>query len=196
MSHHTYTTEAFVLGAIDVGEGSRSLILYTKELGLLYGLARSVREVRSKLRYALQPFSLAEVSLVRGRDVWRVTGARPLISYYALLQRAPARQQTFLRIVALMRRLIRGEVPGEDLFTMLSQAFAFLAQEDLSGEELSLFECVVVLRLLSLLGYAAETAATEEPSDRPITRELLVELRAARKKFVQAINRSLAATQL
>jgi len=196
MSHHTYTTAAFVLGGVDVGEGSRSLVFYTRELGLLYGLARSVREVRSKLRFALQPLSLCEVSLVRGRDVWRVTGARAGINYYHVLQDAPHKLALLARVFSLARRLIRGEEPGGEVFELFEEGLTFLVEEELNKEELALFECLFIFKLLHLLGYVASFETRRTLPDEKITRELLVAMASYKKKLVHEINKSLTATQL
>lgn len=196
MSYHTYTTAAFVLGGVDAGEGSRSLVLYTRELGLLYGLARSVREVRSKLRFALQPLSLCEVSLVRGRDVWRVTGARADINYYHVLQDSPDKLAVLARVFSFVRRLIRGEEPGPEVFALLEEGFAFVVDEALSKEELSLFECVLIFKLLYLLGYVASFEHRETLSNEKITRALILQMADHKKKLVFEINKSLTATQL
>lgn len=196
MATHTYTSFAFVLGGLDVGEGSRSLALYTRELGLVYGVARSVREARSKLRYALQPYSLSEVSLVRGKDVWRVTGAREATGYYFALAHAPLKQEVAVRILALLRRLIRGEEPHGEIFTLIENGLSFLLSESLSDEEVALVECAVVIRLLYLLGYVGETSVAGELADLNFSRELLSRLHEKKRALVLEINRSLAATQL
>lgn len=196
MSHHTYTTEALVLGGIDIGEASRSLILYTRDLGLVYGFAKSVREVRSKLRPAVQSLSLVLVSLVRGRDIWRVTGARALVNYYKELEDAPEKQQVLRRTAGLIRRLIRGETPGESVFIATHEAYAFLLREELTADELAIFECIVVLRLLSLLGYATQAPSWTCLKDSELSRELLRSLAGEKKTFIAEINKSLNATQL
>lgn len=53
---------------------------------MLYASAKSVREERSKQRYALQEFSHARVTLVRGRSGWKVTGAEAIADLYALAE--------------------------------------------------------------------------------------------------------------
>ena len=74
MSHTLYSTECIVLGSVDSGEANRYISLFTREW-VLCAVARSVREEKSKLRYCLQSFSFTDATLVRGREVWRITGA-------------------------------------------------------------------------------------------------------------------------
>jgi len=72
MSYATYTTEALVCGSRNNNTSDRAYLLFTEEVGMIWASARSVREERSKQRYALQDFSLIRVSLVKGKSGWRI----------------------------------------------------------------------------------------------------------------------------
>lgn len=56
MAYETYTTEALVCGTFNRNTADRSYLLFTREAGMLYADARSVREERSRQRYALRTF--------------------------------------------------------------------------------------------------------------------------------------------
>jgi DNA repair protein RecO len=156
MAHHTYTTSALVLGLHPYGEDSRVCVLYTKEVGLVHAVAKSIRTVRSKLRCALQTYSSVEVSLVHGREIWRVTGAREIKSYYFSDVLTSAQQATTARIFSLTRRLIAGEESHPELFDKLVQGLETLSRPGLSSDYLESIECVVVLQMLHALGYVSE----------------------------------------
>ena len=70
-----YQTEVIVLANREMGENDRVLALYTKDFGLVKARASAILTERSKMRYALQDYSRASVSLVRGRRGWRAAGA-------------------------------------------------------------------------------------------------------------------------
>jgi len=76
--YRTYTTEAVVLGSRDAGEANKYYFLLTRELGLIHAFAQGVRELKSKLRYSLAELSYVKVSLVRGKEKWRLTSVVPL----------------------------------------------------------------------------------------------------------------------
>ncbi|HVZ76226.1 MAG TPA: recombination protein O N-terminal domain-containing protein, partial [Candidatus Paceibacterota bacterium] len=57
--HALFVTEGIVLGKRGVGEANMFLAILTREQGLLKASARSARREQSKLRYALEPFTLA-----------------------------------------------------------------------------------------------------------------------------------------
>lgn len=151
MSYHVYHTEALLLGAYAVGEGDRLFHCYTRDLGMVTARARSVREVRSKLRYALQIFAHAEIDLVQGKGGWRLISARPISSFQNLWGDA-AKRRVIAQYTSLIRRLIQGEERHAELFEDVLRGLSFLEkikeQKDLEDAEL-----LLVVRLIALLGY-------------------------------------------
>ncbi len=149
MSYKTYITEALVCGSRKSNTSDKSYLLFTRDAGMLYASAKSVREERSKHRYALQEFSYIRTTLVHGRTGWRITGAEPLTNVYALQTTREARALV-RNVIKLLRRLIQGEAPHESLFdevkTLLCRTHA--------GDE-DVFEEVFTLRTLHVLGYIA-----------------------------------------
>src|SRR3989344_3317413 len=127
MSHFHYDTESLVLGGFPVGENNRFLTLLTREFGLVRAFARSVRAERSKLRYLLQDNSRARISLVRGRELWRITGVVSLDNSYAVLRRREEKQLV-ARVFLLIRRLAQGEKRNERLFDLTTELLAHLAR--------------------------------------------------------------------
>ena len=115
MAYQTYITEAIVCGSFDNQTSDRLFQLFTREGGMVYAHAQSVREERSKHRYALQVCAHARVTLVHGKRGWRVTGAEPLHNFYFLTQTREAR--AFVRnILLLLRRVVQGETAHEKIF--------------------------------------------------------------------------------
>lgn len=82
MAYVTYTTDAIVCGTYDRNTADRSYRLFTRELGMLYADARSVRLEKSKQRQALQDFSLIKVSLVKGKAGWKIGSVSEVQNYY------------------------------------------------------------------------------------------------------------------
>lgn len=147
MSYTTYITEAIVCGGEDTNTADRSFLLFTREAGMLYASAKSVRREESKHRYALQECSHARVTLVRGKGGWRVTGAEPIANFYALAETREAR--AFLRnTLLLLRRVLRGEVPHPEIFDDVIEAVRASG-----GIEPRALESVLTLRTLHTLGY-------------------------------------------
>lgn len=223
MSYHLYHTPALVLASTPFGEANKRFTLFTRELGVLTASATSVRAERSKLRYGLQNFSYSEVTLVRGKEFWRLTNAVLVENMYSLFRATPEVALMFARVFRLLRRLVAGEEKNKRLFDAVREAFLFLktlpdanlANEDAnaanSGREfvdsrgvrrfasrLAEVEIILVLRVLYLLGYLAPRGEFGSVlSDISLWSDsLLSEARTFRSLALADINQSLRQTQL
>lgn len=78
MSIEKYTTEAFILKEYEQGESDMVYKMWTREFGIVFVLARSIRKVHAKLRMMTKKHDFLSVTLVRGKDVWRLVGVEEL----------------------------------------------------------------------------------------------------------------------
>ncbi len=152
MSYQTYITDALVCGSRSYRTADRSYLLFTREAGMLTALAKSVREERSKQRFGLQEFSLIRVTLVRGREVWRITGVEPVENLYFSSDNR-ARRLFIRRAIQSLRRVIHGEVSHPELFDDLLH-FCRLVPPETAG----VLQVAFLLRMLHMLGYVAPDA--------------------------------------
>lgn len=197
MSHHIYKTDAFVLGSSNIGEANRYIDILTKDIGRIRAVAKSIREEKSKLRFSLQDFSVAHLSIVRGRDVWRVVGAEGEYNICAEFSSRQFERDIILRLASLLRRLVAGEEKNRRLFGILIEAFSFLKKHELKENELRDFECLIVLRVLYNLGYLAKDVHTSSFIDsRTTTLNLIEGISPLRFEMIKKINASLQETQL
>ncbi len=159
MSYAVYTTRGFILGSAPSGEASKTYSIYTEDFGLIKGKAQGVRLLVSKLRYNLEDYSFATFSLVRGREVWRITGAE---KEFAPMSDARVRA----RILNLTRRLVQGEERNDALFAAL-----------LSLKDESVSETSALASILDALGYL-DKKSLEGKSER----EAILEINRALKE--------------
>ncbi len=148
------TEHAFVLGSTPEGEASRVLFLLTKSRGLIRVHAQGVRLERSKLRYLLSEGAWVRVTMVRGREVWRVVNACEGVGAVAdnrLYVRAALR-----RVRTLARRLVHGEGDQTKLYAVLSDGCAALVASP-DARTLRLLEVLLVARILNTQGYLSES---------------------------------------
>lgn len=139
MAIEKYTTEAIVIEHFDQGEHDRVYKLFTRDFGLVMAHAKSVRKLESKLRAHISPRSLSLVTLVQGKDVWRLVGAEERRVSHASLH----------EVAHLIKRFIRGEGAHVSLYDRL---LAYLEVEhtfDLQKSRLLLYYILLVE-----LGYA------------------------------------------
>lgn len=158
MAYVTYTTEALVCGTFNRNTADRSYLLFTREAGMLYADARSVREERSRQRYALQDFSLVRVSLVKGKRGWKVGSIEALKNYFTDAVDKSARGSV-VSLFRLLRRFLKGEETATELFDLTRESLEVLKQ---NTEERLFVEEVVQLRVLSQLGYVDIKKIPEE----------------------------------
>ncbi len=113
-------------------EVDRLYSILTRDFGLIRASATGVRKEESKLRGVLEPVTLAEVSLVRGKEFWRITSAQTI--------KKVAVTPEIARPLSLLEKLVQGEVAHPELFDVVEQ--------HLEGGEIAL-----VAQILLHLGY-------------------------------------------
>ncbi|OHB13778.1 MAG: hypothetical protein A3G05_00815 [Candidatus Zambryskibacteria bacterium RIFCSPLOWO2_12_FULL_45_14] len=143
MSYHIYTTKGIVLAERPVREADRIYSILTRDLGLVHATALGVRNGASKLRGNIEPFSLTSISLVRGKEHWRATSAESI-------QRISS-SPNVIRPLALIEKLVQGEVSHPELFDAVERALQ--SRESLD----EMFEIRLVSKILFHLGYLKET---------------------------------------
>ena len=151
MSYKTYITEALVCGSICNNTSDKNYLLFSKEAGMLWCSARSIREERSKQRCAMQEFSHIRVSLIKGKSGWRVGSTEALGN--AFLQVEHRTQRALINfVVTQLRRYVHGEIPLAQVYEDVCE---ILTNSELFLEKSASVQKVFLVRLLSELGYVA-----------------------------------------
>lgn len=152
MSHRMYTTEAIVCGSKNSYTSDCSYLLFTKEMGMLWASARSVRMEKSKQRYALVDFSIIRVSLVKGKGGWRI-GSVEAVSNPFMEARQRSCRAGVAAVIKLLRRFVQGEESHPSIFRDAVMALSCIAAADTDdGVDL---QDQFTLRTLNTLGYIA-----------------------------------------
>lgn len=193
--HHIYHTHGFILSSRNKGEANKMLAIYTREMGLIYAAAQSIRLNKSKLRFTLQDFSYVNVDLVRGKELWRVTSAKHISSFP--LARANSFSLVLItRVSKLLERLCPGESPNENIFDDFIQALYLLDNEDISSSSREALELHLILRIMNSLGYIGDSPILAKylcsSFDNNKTEVLLKE----RQSIIAHINKALSESQL
>ena len=116
---------------------------------MLYAEARSAREERSKQRFALQDFSLVRVSLIKGKNSWKVGSIESKLNYFMDAKSKEARGSV-VSTVRFLRRFFSGEQAVPVLFDYVVEALTLLVQE---SEQREFIEKSVQVHILLDLGY-------------------------------------------
>ncbi len=180
---HKYVTNAIVLQRTPLAEAATLVTLLTEDFGLIRARAEGLRKPGAKLSGALQTLSQSEVTLVRGKHGWRISGA--LLDHNWFKEFSPETSERVGRVSSLILRLVQGE-GQESLYALYVEFIHKVKGADLAmGDTL---ECLYALRILSDLGLDAGvlpeiSEETELSSD-------------TRREIVLRINRGIAASGL
>jgi len=207
MSHRIYTTAGFVLASRPNGEGGKILFIFTRELGRVSTIAQGIRLSKSKLRYHAQDYSLANFSLVRGKDFWRVTGAEGISTkedeQLNELSKSDFAYILCVRIFSVLSRLLQGEEKNEALFEAVLAAYKFLQTLTIQNSTLKNIvesaEPIIMLRILHHLGYVRSSAELAQfLADNSFSPELFAALAlpGMKTKVIKEINTALQESHL
>lgn len=187
-----YQTEAVVLGSRNTNEADKLIVLFTRDFGLVQAKASAVRAENSKMRYALQNFSRAQVALIKGARGWRIAGALAISNSSGARAEAAS---ALARISQLVSRLIKGEEKNEYLFAALADAHTALIQKPCDAW--ATIELMCVARILYSLGYLSfEAFETALFSHTAYVDEHLREAEKLRGKLLASVNRAMGETHL
>lgn len=154
----TYRDEAIVLRCHDLGEADRIITMFSRNHGKIRGVAKGVRKTKSRFGARVEPFSMIDVQLYKGRTLDVVTQVETLNQYgrnialdydlytaaSAIVETAdrlqgdegePDPQQYLLLHGALHAIAVRSHAPDLVMNSYLLRAMA------LSGWALAIFDC-------------------------------------------------------
>jgi len=192
MSHAIYQTPAWVLKTKNRGEANKLIWLYTRDLGLVYVMAQSIRAGSAKMRAHIHNLSFVDTDLVQGRDIWRLVGTHELEAGLDLV--GTPWHAFFDKIAQLIVRLCTDQEVHLDLWNLIFNIRTNLPKDEES--RLDVFEIYIVTQILSFLGYfdLPEDLVSENPSTmgeraREYTKK-------NKQKLIREINQALVSSQL
>jgi DNA repair protein RecO (recombination protein O) len=147
--------EAVVVRTYPLGDTSRIAVLYSREFGLVRGVAKGARGPKSKFGAGLEPLSVVDVVLYRkdGRDLDLLSKVDVLEDWRGSELARVAHAQAVLEFVD---RLVHEVEPDPRMYELVKCALHALA-----GAPLGMLPAVTIafpLHACGLLGYALECA--------------------------------------
>ncbi len=183
--HHIYTTKAFIIHSSPHGEAGKFLLLFTHDFGMIGATAQGIRLQQSKLRFHIQDGNFSNVSVVRGREVWRLTGALELEKNKI--------SPIHLKVLKLLKRLLQGEEKNEKLFEIIEELY----KSEFDESDYDTVECLTVLRVLNSLGYIRNSEELKQFLENNfINKEILTQFSLIKTKVINIVNDALKESQL
>lgn len=195
--HHKYHTEGLVVGSLPNTEASKFIFIFTRDFGLVGAHVQGIRKQHSKLRFGLQDFSFSDISLIRGKNGWKVVGAISKNSWFDDFKKNSSKLFICAQIVSFLRKFVRGEEKDEELFNIFCSSMDFLSKEELSYSELQTFLCLVMFKILDRLGYIAKIENLSYTLDNcSWNKESIISLKLQQPIILKAINRAIKESHL
>ncbi len=152
----TKNTLAIILKRQSYRENDSLVIVYTKKFGKLSLVARGTKKTQSKLAGHLEPISLAEIMIIKGKGhdyIGSALGKEAFLNIKDDLNKLYYAGQA----IRIFNRLIKDSQADERLFYLLKNWLELINTVDvLDKERGELFLGFFVIRLLSELGYSPE----------------------------------------
>lgn len=193
--HHIYETEGIIIGGMDVGDSSRRVYLFSREMGVVLGKVQNGRSLSSKLRPSVQDFCLGRYSLVRGKSEWKVVGAKSSENIFENIKKDGIKVQISANVLNLIKKLVEEGAETHELFDTVKEFMIHLP--NIKSEELKSAECLILLRILNKLGFLrADPDLVVCLEEGGITERAIQTVFTHRLKTVKMINESLHAAEI
>lgn len=187
---HKYETRGVVLARTPAGEANTIVTVLTQELGLVHARAQGLRNARAKLAHALVTFAESDLTLVRGKEGWRLSGAVLCENWFVRMATSESRERA-ARVSGLVLRLVAGEVQETELFPTVRGFLYALSTLPRTSHDAA--EVLAALRVLSALGLDAG----ELPKSEGAFGEAVLSLVGRdRSQYVSRVNRGISASGL
>jgi DNA repair protein RecO (recombination protein O) len=149
-----YKDQAIVLKTIKLGEADRIVTLMTRSHGKVRAVAKGVRKTKSRFGARLEPFTLVDLMLYRGRkDLDTITSA-DIISSFDPLRTDYRRLTSAAAVVELVDKITPDREPAFPIYSLLLAALQALS-EDRGGALVPAF----YVKLLSVAGFHPQLSA-------------------------------------
>lgn len=99
MAIEKYTTEGIIIESFEQREHDRVFRIFTREFGMLFVSAKSIRKLESKLRAHMLPRTVSTITIVHGKEVWRLVGSEQTLGTVPYMDEA----------TTLLKRFVKGE---------------------------------------------------------------------------------------
>jgi len=154
----TRHSQAIILNRSAYRESDSLVTVYTRDFGKMALVARGTKKIRSKLAGHLEPVSLADILIIKGKGFDYVGSA---LTRDAFLNLKDNLNKLYYagRAISWFNRLVKDDQPDERLFLLLGRWLEVLDNypaEEFSKENGELFFIFFALKLLAELGYKPE----------------------------------------
>ena len=146
-----YETESLVLKSYNLAEADRIVLFFTREHGLVRGVAKGARRLKSRFGSSLEPFSTVQLTYFQkeDRELVSIQNIELLSSSFERAS-SPSYLQTFSYVADLLSSFVPPHDPNETLYRMVKACVGAVAT---SPDELAAVRLYFEVWLLRLGGF-------------------------------------------
>jgi DNA repair protein RecO (recombination protein O) len=148
----TYNVKAIIINRKSFSEDDSRAVVYSQELGKLDLIARGAKKIKSKLAGHLEPISLAELMVVRGRQ-YNYVGAAVSKKCYINIKNDLDKLVSVGRIFKIVDKQIKPGVEDKEIFNLLED---YLDIADSNKADINIFSSFFILKFLARLGFSPQ----------------------------------------
>ncbi len=145
-------TEAIVLQTYKLADADKIVLCMTEKAGLVRGVARGARRLKSKFGASLEPSTLIQLTFFEKetRELVTIKSAEIVESYFETASDADA-VEGLVYILELVKEFAPPHQADERLFKMLRACVAYLAENPVRAQAVSAYAELWTLRLTGFL---------------------------------------------
>ena len=153
----TYTTKTIILDSQPFREFDTKVILYSNDKGKLELVARGTKKLLSKIAGHIEPISLSQVMVVRGKKFNYIASSISQNCYFNIKNDLEKLEYAG-RAISLFNKLIKenDQTDAESFFILLKEYLNIINNNKSTVINYELFYNIFILKLLVLLGYKPE----------------------------------------
>jgi len=150
----TFNIKGIILNNKPFSEDGSKVTVYSENLGKLELVARGTKKIKSKLAGHLEPISLVEIMVVRGRQ-YNYIGAAVSKNCYGNIKSNFDKIKAAGQAIKVFNSIVKIGEGDQDIFYLLKNYFDFLAGAD-AKPDYDLFVQLFIFKLLIKLGHGPE----------------------------------------
>jgi len=151
----TYYTKAIILNRLPFAEDDTKVVVYSKDKGKLEFVARGTKKIKSKLASHLEPISMSDLMIVRGKQ-YDYIGSAVSQSCYINIKNDLEKLIVAGKIIDLFNKYIKPEEKDEAVFKLLDSVLALLNYKKKVIISHDLLFNFFILKLMVQLGHKPE----------------------------------------
>ena len=130
----SYTTNAINLNSYDFSENDKIVVMYSKERGLIRGIAKGCKKTKSKLGATMQSLVANKIVMNKGRNLDIISQAEALDSFKHLKNDFSKLSISLYCAEIVSNYGIEEDSNSENIYNLLYEALSFIAKSNTTTE--------------------------------------------------------------